>query len=102
MVKFVTVADKTVTTAGTRVQLTTTSTPAIDVVFQAHSSNTNGVYIGDASVANNQGIRLTPGEIMSINEVMSGRRGDEWDLSDFWFDADANGNKVRVAYVKRR
>jgi hypothetical protein len=103
MVKLFTIADKDIPTAGTRVQVTSTSTIITTVVFQAKTTNTGVVIIGDSNVAAGQGLELSPGETLAITADMSGRSGgDELDLSDFWLDTATNGNDVKISYIKRK
>ena len=103
MVKLNTLADVTVTTAGTRVQVTSTDTPCTTVIIQAKATNTGLVIVGDSSVSASRGIELSAGEEISIAADPSGRPGgEELNLADFWVDAATNGDKVKVAYVKRR
>lgn len=98
----VTVADITVSTAGTRVQVSATATPVSSIIFEAHASNTGVVYIGDASVAATRGTSLAAGQALAISADQSGRDGEEFFLSDFYVDAATNGDKVKVSYIKRR
>lgn len=101
-IKLFTLADVTVTTAGTRVQITTTETPVSSVVFTAPAANTGVIYIGDSSVAAARGIEIAKGTSVTINQDMARSAGEEYVLSDFYADAATNGDKVKVSYVKRR
>lgn len=102
--KIYTPAAVTVTTAGTRVEAVASTSRVVfsSISFQAASANTNGVYIGDATVTSANGIRLTAGQVYNV--AGDNRHGftDEMYLDDFWFDSDANGNKVVISYLKQR
>lgn len=102
-VKLNTLADVTVTTAGTRVQISTADTPITSIILQAKTANSGVIIVGDSAVAAGVGIELAPGASITITADLSGRQGgEEMILSDFWADSATNGNKVKVAYVKRR
>ena len=57
---------KTVTTAGTRVALAS-STTIKSVTIKALSTNTGIIYVGDSSVASTNGYQLLTGEITSMD-----------------------------------
>ena len=61
---------QTVTTAGTRVQLSTTSTACTRVVITAETDNTNAVTVGGSGVvgalATRQGVPLLPGDSLTV------------------------------------
>ena len=62
---------QTVTTAGTRVQLSISSVPIRKVIIVAETDNTNYIVIGGATViaalANRRGIPLGPGDSVNLN-----------------------------------
>lgn len=69
---------QTVTTAGTRVQLSTTSTPVLEVAVTAETDNTNPVTVGGSDVvgalATRKGTPLAAGvtitlKINNLNKV---------------------------------
>jgi hypothetical protein len=66
----------TVATAGTRVQLSTTSIPSKRILVTASKDNSGDVYVGGETVATGRGKLLVP-------------------LQDVWLDLD-NVNKVYV------
>jgi hypothetical protein len=89
---------KVVAAAGTRVQLTdTTSNPATGartVAIQALSTNTGAVTVGDANVVaavgtqgtpTQRGIRLTAGQILTV---------DLTDITSLWLDCATSGDGV--------
>jgi len=103
MVKLKTLADLTVTTAGTRVQINSgTLLRCTSCVLQAHEDNTGKIYIGDADVAAGRGIALAPDAVFAYGADQSGRPGgEEFDLASIYVDAETNGNKVKILYVAR-
>lgn len=95
---------KTVTTAGTQIQVTADTTiKPYAVYFEALATNTGYIYIGDADVSStNYMARLT---IPSASNAPSWaiRASDLSDhgiqLSNFWVDSSVNGEKVMVTYM---
>lgn len=99
----VTPAKKSVATAGTPVQLTTTLPPVDQVVLIGNPNNTGTVYIGDSNVlaATPRGIPLSPGQAISF-EGSRRRDGSEGiDLSSIWIDAVNSGDSVLWGYLQR-
>jgi hypothetical protein len=96
-------AAKNVTTAGTRVQLTTTDTITSSVIIQAKNSNTGTIYVGDSTVSSTQGLELSPGESIAFTgDNRNEGQADELVLSDIWLDSSVNGEGVQWAYYKKR
>lgn len=91
------VLNKTVTTAGTRVQITTGSpTPCRSVTFQANSANTGAIFIGDSSVSSTvYGVRLAAGSSYSIGNDLN---DNKLDLSTFWVDSSVNAEGLSIFY----
>lgn len=90
----------TVTLSGTRVQITSSQIGCGGIIFQASSSNSGKVYIGDNTVTSSNGIALGPGESFTVSgHSLDGNMDSELVLSDYWADADTNGNSVRVHYL---
>jgi hypothetical protein len=86
--------DQTVATAGTDVQLVTSSVPveARGLKIQADSTNTGAVYIGVGSAsAASHGVALSPG----TTAYFGGANTSSIDLANIFIDAATNGNKVR-------
>lgn len=79
-----------VTTAGTRVQLTATSTPILSVVIKAKTANTGTIYVGNSAVSSSNGFVLLAGDTVSI-EID--------DLSKIYLDASVNGEGITYLYV---
>lgn len=88
----------TVTSAGTKQRLTSTSTSVYAIEIQADKDNVGSVYIGDSTLTTSNGIELEPKDIHIIElEEM-----DELNLSDYYVDADNNDDKIRVHYLTVR
>jgi hypothetical protein len=94
--------NKSVTTAGTRVALVSSSTLAINVVIQANSGNTGVIYVGDSTVSSSVfGVKLTAGNSVSIELPPISDGAMEVDLADIYLDSGTNGDGVSVMYFKR-
>ena len=97
----------TVTTAGTRVQVTSfTTIRPIAAYFEAVGSNTGQIYIGNSSVSSTSyyarlGIpSTTSSPSWSITGSSEGRVGATGiQLSSFYVDSSVNGDKVQVTYI---
>lgn len=86
---------KTVTTAGTAVQVTATPTTIKSIYVSADMGNVKSIVVGDSSVvaalSSQRGIQLIPGATpikLDIN-----------DLSLLWVDALSSGDKLSYAYI---
>lgn len=87
------VGRQTVTSAGTAVQLSTTSVPCKEVLVQAETDNTNPVTVGDANVvgalATRKGIALSAGSVVTIECT---------NLNQIYIDAVTNTEGVTYFY----
>ncbi len=98
---------KTVTTAGTRVQVTATTTiKPVAVYFEAFGTNTGVIYIGSSAVSSTVYFARLPvpstaaSPSWSIAGSPGGRVGGTGlQLSDFYVDASVSGDKVQITYV---
>lgn len=89
---------KTVTTAGTRVQLSATSVAVESVTIQPKAANTGTIYVGGPSVSSSNGTRL-PSPATSNSSITFTRDEDGIDeLSDIWLDASVSGEGVVFTY----
>jgi hypothetical protein len=79
-----------VSSAGTRVQLSATSVPCRYVIITAKSANTNNIYVGGATVDSTRGRPLV---------ALQSEKIDIDNLNKVWLDADTNGEGVLYAYV---
>ncbi len=83
--------NKDVTTAGTRVQLSSTSVPCIDLIIQAKRTATGRLYISGPSVAaDTNGIYLNAGQSLSLSVT---------NLNQVWIDSSVNGEGVTYMYT---
>ena len=100
---------KTVASAGTPVQLTTTRTMAHAVLIQAVHTNTGDMYVGvSTSMDPTDGTDMiavlsepTAGETppsISIGPVHGA--ANAFDLREIWIDAEVNGEEVLVSYLE--
>jgi hypothetical protein len=94
----------TVTTAGTEVQCTaTTSIKPTSVYFEALGTNTGYIYIGLSTVSSTVYMaRLAAGEGFSLGtgagaNFRSGGQGIQ--LSALYVDSSVNGEKVQMTYM---
>ena len=89
----------TVSTAGTRVQVTSTPTPIRRVRFQAPPGNSGITYVGGSAVSSSvAGIEFAAaGGNESVDFTSDG--GRPGDLSEFYCDAATNGDKIHYIAV---
>lgn len=80
---------KTVTTAGTRVQLSAISVPTLRITVRANSANTGYVYVGGSTVSSTSGIYLGPQDSLLLAVG---------NLNAVYIDADVNGEGVKFTY----
>ena len=80
---------QTVTTAGTRVALAST-TAIKSVTVRAKSVNTGLIYVGSSIVESSNGFQLSSGETVSI---------DIDNLSKVYIDSAVNGEGVSYVYL---
>jgi hypothetical protein len=91
----------TVTSAGTRVQLTASDIAAYAVLIQANPANTGNIFVGDSTVSSSNGAILEPGDFFVVEPDIS-EEMDEVNLSDIYIDAATNNDSVRVQYMTVR
>lgn len=91
----------TVSSAGTRVQLTASDIVAYAVVVQANPANTGNIFVGDSTVSSSNGVILEPGDFFVIEPDIS-EDLDEVNLSDIYLDAATNNDGARVQYMTVR
>lgn len=99
---------KTVASAGTPVQIQAASTPCNQVNFQPvksvgpYTDNAGAIYIGLQGMSKSTGAGvlyvLKPGVPASSVEAKSSRNVNMDDVSNYWVDADSNGDGVLVSY----
>jgi len=90
--------------AGTRVRLTTSTTPCKWLRFRNVEGNTGETYVGGASVASTTGWTLWAG-VDSVDSTLTldpGAYGGTLDLKDFYVDAATNGDDVEYFAIVAR
>jgi hypothetical protein len=91
---------KTVTTAGTRVALSTSSIWARGLRFSAPAANAGVVYVGDSTVAASNGISLAAGSIVSLADFFGANPEAAVNLASIYVDAATNGDKLTFSYLE--
>jgi hypothetical protein len=90
---------KTVTTAGTEVQVSSGVLTVRSCVIQALAANAGKIYVGGSDVDSTHGAHLSPGASLTLEAP-----GDPTayiDLTNVYVDAETNGDKVNVLYLER-
>ena len=92
--------NKTVTTAGAKVQLSTTSVLVKSIMIQANPGNSGDIYVGDSSVSSSvYGAVVTANNSLSLEPPSNGTAETyELDLQDFWIDSSVNGEGISIMY----
>lgn len=75
----------TVSTAGTRVQISSTSAPILSVTIRTDVGNAGNVFVGGSNVSSTTGYIMGPGETVSL---------DIDDLTDLYIDAANDDDSV--------
>jgi hypothetical protein len=92
-----------VPSSGTRVQITPNKIGCSGIIFQASSANSGKIYVGDITVTSSNGVAIGPGESFTLSaQSIDGVADCELILSDYYVDADTNGNTVRIHYLTVR
>lgn len=93
----------TVTTAGTRTQvISSTTLSVISFYFEALRTNTGVIYIGGSDVSATKYIAaLGPGQGFGGSSDARGRQGGELALSVYYADSSVSGEKVQLTYYQR-
>jgi hypothetical protein len=96
---------KTVTTAGTPVQITATSQLTHSILFQALSGNTGKIFIGTSAAMVKSTlvgvITVIPVPTVNVLPGINFAWPDahfQYDLADYWLDSDNNGEGLLISY----
>jgi hypothetical protein len=89
---------KTVATAGTKVQVSTTPLWARGVILSAPAANAGVVYFGDVGVSSSAGLYLAPGAVVELK--FASQVDCAIDLSGQYVDAATNGDKLSIGYLE--
>jgi len=90
---------KTVTTAGTRVALSTTNIWARGLKVAAPAANAGAVFIGDVTVAASNGISIAAGTTLSLADFTE-IEPPTINLASIYVDAATNGDKITFCYFE--
>jgi hypothetical protein len=91
--------NKTITTAGTRVQVSSTSLLVKKIIVAGHAANTGHIYLGDVGVSSSVGLQLKVGAApVVIGDIEIAGKDDSFDLINMYVDASVNGEKVSILY----
>jgi hypothetical protein len=82
---------RTVTTAGTAVQLSTVSVPCYEIAIQAKRTNTGRIYIGGAGIGNND----TGGVMLNAEDIYTDYVTD---LQQIYINSSVDGEGVTYIY----
>ncbi len=97
------IATLTNTTAGTRTQVNSSVTQVTSVYFEALSTNTGVIYIGDSTVTSTKymtRLAVSAGFNLSAGGNFGGF-GAEINLSTLYIDSSVSGDKVQVTFLTR-
>ncbi len=91
----------TVTTAGTRVQVSTVDLFVKKIVVAGHAANTGHIYLGTVTVSSTVGLHLKVGAPPVVIEAgqVSGR-DDQFNLKNLYVDSSVSGEKVSILYFQ--
>lgn len=88
--------NKTVTTAGTRLPVSTTSQFSRLVIIQANTGNSGNIFLGDSTVSSSVfGVKLVAGASVTFG---NGGYDAKFDLSQFYADTSNSGDGYSVLY----
>lgn len=91
---------KSVTSAGTRVQLSTDTTIRSGyIVIQALPANTGKIYVGGTGVTSANGVSLDAKACFVMNAETSKFGNRIFRLSDIYIDSSENGEGVSITYM---
>lgn len=91
-----TIADITVSSAGTRQAISGTSILASSVCIEAKSTNAGKIYVGGSSVSSSSGIELSAGQAICF-EPSEGL--DVVDLTEVYIDASTSSQVAKIVYT---
>lgn len=94
---------KTVTTAGTRVALSTTDLLVSSVVFQGFDTNTGKIYIGGSDVlaASKNGAMVEAKGLFGFGDIEDSGEEDVINLKFVYIDSTVNSESVSFVYLKK-
>lgn len=90
---------KTVTTAGTRVALSTSNVWARGLKVSAPAGNAGAVFLGDVTVAAANGISIAAGTTVSLADFVEAEPPIV-NLASIYVDSAINGDKLTFVYFE--
>jgi hypothetical protein len=91
---------RTVTTAGTRVPLSTTAIYTTAFMIRANANNTGNIYVGDSTVSASNAPPLYADETNEKEgQTVSRGKIQTFNLAKIYIDASVNGEGVRVEFL---
>jgi hypothetical protein len=96
--------EKTVTTAGTRVQVSTSTVYVSSIFCETPRGNTGYIYIGGSAVSSTVFFHefAIGKDTWSMTSPLAGDGRvpvNAINLSDLWIDSSVNGEKVKITYL---
>ena len=93
--------NKTVTTAGTRVQVSTTDLFVKKIIVAGHAANTGHIYLGTVAVSSSVGLQLKVGAApVPLEAPLVNGHADSFNLKNMYVDSSVNGEKVSILYFQ--
>jgi len=91
-------AEQTVTTAGTRVQVNSgTSLLCFNAIFTADDNNSGNMFVGDSNVSSTRFAKtLAAGDSITLGFWSP---IPQFDLSSVWLDTSSNGDGCQVHFI---
>lgn len=89
----------TVTTAGTRVQASSTELWVKKAIIRSDAGNTGNLFIGTVTVSSTVGLHMEPADPpIVLGDLEIGGKDDFFNLEDLYVDASANAQKLTILY----
>lgn len=92
----------TVTTAGTRVQISSQVRAVSSILIQGDESNKGNIYLGDDTVTASNGQAIGPGKGAEISGDQRPSGTEELFINELYLDASKDGDKARISYFIRK
>jgi len=88
---------RTVTTAGTRVTVSSSALSVLSFTVQANVGNTGYIYVGASDVTSSNTVALAAGQSVNFPAI----QGHEMDIgTNFYLDSSVNGEGAKILYTK--
>lgn len=91
----------TVTTAGTRVQVSSSDLWVKKIIVRGHAANTGHIYLGTVAVSSSVGLQLKVGDPpIVIGDLEIEGKDDLFNLKNMYVDSSVNGEKLSILYFQ--